>query len=141
MPMIVAFNRSLNCVVLTVSGVVTWDERVRTVTIAERVLSGSALRNVLIDLSGLSPDNDPEESLSFRAHLKDKREAFRAMRIAIVRSQAFPLSSVHAQELQKFGIAAYEFETDADARAWLAGDQAAEDASLDAAPDEPIDLW
>jgi hypothetical protein len=131
-----AFNRALSSIVVRASGVVTWDERERVVRIAEKVLAGAGRRNVLIDLTGLSSDNDPEEVMAFRALLREKRESFRNLRIAVVPAPEFPLSSVHALELRKFGVQVVEFAGEREARAWLAGD-----GDTAETPDEPISLW
>ncbi len=144
-PMEFFYCGRLHAVCIVARDVLRWSDRMRFVRFFEDSLALSSIKRVLVDLSGLSKSNDPDEALRLRDVVRGKIEAFRGRNIAVVRSTGFPLSSATVQVLRQRGVDIREFETAEDAKEWLTSlaerDLTRTDAERLAVSDAPVRLW
>jgi len=88
-----------------------------------RELGSGKYQYCLVDLTDFSGKNDPAAEKTFGQGMMANLSMFNGVRIAVVISQEFRVSSAVVLELQKLGVDALDFATTTEAETWLYSDK------------------
>jgi len=100
-------------------GVADSDQRQTTLATLVHELGSGKYSYCLVDLSAFSGDNDPMEEKSFGQSMIANISMFDGVRMAVVISQDFRVSSAVVLELQKLGVEVMDFSDLSEAKTWL----------------------